>query len=186
MPHSIGQYCKWHAFENIKKLLFDRSYSKEQQNHLKPLIWSYLKTTSLNDFQAARADILKALKPSEAGFLKKNWFPKEKFVCRSSTQHLPNLGVHSTQQAESMNAVLKESLLCQISLIEACKHLTKHVRSFEAKLLAEETTSRTTRPRLLDMNGFATLLGKISNYAILLMAPEWSSAAVPRPDSIWQ
>jgi hypothetical protein len=30
MLDSIGQYCKWHAFENIRKLLLDKSYSKEQ------------------------------------------------------------------------------------------------------------------------------------------------------------
>ena len=85
-----------------------------------------------------------------------------------------------------MNAVLKESLPCQIFLIEACKRLVRHVKSFEARLLAEETNSKTTRPRILDMNEFATLLGKVSSYAIMLMTPEWSSASVPRPDSIWQ
>jgi len=50
MLDSVGQYREWHAFENIRKLLLDKSYSKEQWNSLKPLIWSYLKTTSLDDF----------------------------------------------------------------------------------------------------------------------------------------
>src|SRR3954447_24607859 len=39
---------------------------------------------------------------------------------------------------------------------------------------------------MLDMNGFATLLGKITVYAINLIAPEWAAACIPKPDSIWQ
>ncbi|KAI9784476.1 MAG: hypothetical protein M1839_002132 [Geoglossum umbratile] len=68
---------------------------------------------NLDDFQVVKADLLKAFKPSEVDFLKKNWFSKETFVCRSSTQYLSNPGVHSTQQAESINTVLKKSLLEQ-------------------------------------------------------------------------
>ncbi|KAI9760850.1 MAG: hypothetical protein M1840_002183 [Geoglossum simile] len=99
---------------------------------------------------------------------------------------MANLGVYSTQRAESMNAVLKKTLNRQISLLEACRRLVKVVESFEAKLLEAETMSMTYRARILDMNGFATILGKVTSYAIGLMAPEWAAACVPRPDSIWR
>jgi hypothetical protein len=76
-----------------------------------------------------------------------------------------------------MNAVLKKTLNCQISLLEACKRLVKAVDTFEARLLQAETMSMTLRPRILDANGFATILGKITSYAIDLMTPEWSLRA---------
>ena len=107
-------------------------------------------------------------------------------MCRSHTQQLPNLGVHSTQQAESMNATLKKTLSCQISLLEACKRLVRAVDNFQAKLFDEETQSMTVRPQILDLNGFATLLGKVTTYAIHFMAPEWAAACVSKPDTIWQ
>ena len=85
-----------------------------------------------------------------------------------------------------MNAILKKTLHRQITLLEACRRLMREVQAFEAKLIAEEINSMAFRPRILDANGFATLLGKITSYAIDLMAPEWVAATVPRPDSIWQ
>ena len=93
-------------------------------------------------------------------------------MCRSHTQQMPNLGVHSTQRAESMNATLKKTLSCQISLLEACKRLVRAVDNFQAKLFDEETQSMTVRPWILDLNGFATLLGKVTTYAIHFMASE--------------
>jgi hypothetical protein len=54
------------------------------------------------------------------------------------------------------------------------------------KILEAEAMSRTFRPRILDLNRFATILGKITSYAINLMAPEWTAACVPKPDSIWK
>ena len=39
---------------------------------------------------------------------------------------------------------------------------------------------------MLDLNGFTTLLGKITSYAIKLIAPEWATARLPKPDSIWE
>jgi hypothetical protein len=38
MPDSLPQYCKWHAFENIKKYLIDSGYAKEKMLTTKPLI----------------------------------------------------------------------------------------------------------------------------------------------------
>jgi hypothetical protein len=186
MPSSTPQYCEWHAFESIRKHLIDSGYAKEKMKTTKPLIWDYLQSSSHSTLMANKAKLLKALKSPEVRYIKDNWFTKEKFVCRSYTQHLANLGVNSTQRAESMNAVLKKSLGCQISLLEACRRLVREVRTYEAKLLADEVASMTLRLRILDMNGFATLLGKITSYAIDLMAPEWAAACVPRPDSIWE
>jgi hypothetical protein len=68
-----------------------------------------------------------------------------------------------------MNEVLKKTLYCQITLLEACRCLVREVRTFKAKLLAEEITSITLRSRIFR---FATLLGKITIYAIDIMAPE--------------
>jgi hypothetical protein len=85
-----------------------------------------------------------------------------------------------------MNATLRKSLSRQIPFLESCKRLVREVRTFEAKLLAEELTSMTVRLRILDMNGFAVLLGKVSTYAINLMVSEWAAACLPKPDSLWQ
>jgi len=71
-----------------------------------------------------------------------------------------------------MNATLKKTLSRQISLLEACKRLVRAVDNFQAKLFDEETQSMTVRPRILDLNGFATLLDKVTTYAIYFMALE--------------
>ena len=83
MPDSVSQYCEWHAFENIKKLLIDRGYSKEKQKIAKPLIWAYLKATTSSSLNTARATLMTALRPAEACYIKKNWVSKEKSVCRN-------------------------------------------------------------------------------------------------------
>ena len=186
MPGSIGQFCEWHAFENIKKRLQDKGYAKDKIETTKPLIWDYLQANTTTTLQTSKAKLLKALKSPEARYLKEHWISKESFVCRSHTQQMPNLGVHSTQRAESMNATLKKTLSHQISLLEACKRLVRAVDNFQAKLFDEETQSMTVRPRILDLNGFATLLGKVTTYAIHFMAPEWAAACVSKPDTIWQ
>ena len=186
MPDSTPQYCEWHAFESIKKHLIDSGYAKEKLNTTKPLIWSYLQAETPSALETNRAKLLKALKSPEVRYIKQNWVPKEKSVCRVHIYLLANLGVHSTQRAESMNATLKKTLHRQITLLEACRRLIREVQAFEAKLIVEEVNSMAFRSRILDTNGFAILLGKITSYAIDLMAPEWTAAAVPRPDSIWQ
>jgi hypothetical protein len=71
-----------------------------------------------------------------------------------------------------MNTTLKKTLHRQITLLEACRRLVREVQVFEAKLIAEEVNSIAFRLRILDANGFATLLGKITSYAINLIAPE--------------
>ncbi|KAI9853734.1 MAG: hypothetical protein M1813_001824 [Trichoglossum hirsutum] len=147
MQSSVGQFCEWHAFESIRKRLLDYGYSRE-----------------------------KALKPLEVKYITENWIVKEHFVCRSYTRHLANLGVNSTQRAESMNAVLKKTLNRQTPLLETCRRLIKEVDNFQIKLLQAETMSMTFRPRILDLNGFATILGKVTSYAIGLIAPDWAVA----------
>ena len=146
MPGSMPQYCEWHAAENIRKYLIDHSYAKDKINTMKPLIWGYLQSSTPSTLQITKAKLLKALKSPEVRYIKNNWVAKEKFVFRSHTQLLLNLGVHSTQQAESMNAVLKKDLNHQIPLLETCKCLIRAVRSFEVQLLEGETTSMTLRP----------------------------------------
>ena len=96
LPGSVGQFCEWHAFENIRKCLQDKGYAKEKLNNTKPLIWSYLHADTSKALTIAKAKLLKALKSPEAKYIKDNWFSKEEFVCRSYTQYLTNLGVHST------------------------------------------------------------------------------------------
>src|SRR5438552_1769449 len=85
-----------------------------------------------------------------------------------------------------MNAILKKSLNLQISLLETSRCLVAAVRTFEAKLLAEEITSSPLRLRILDFCGFVTLLGKVTRYAIDLMTSEWATAYVPKPDLVWE
>jgi hypothetical protein len=50
--------------------------------------------------------------------------------------------------------------------------LIREVGQFEVKLLKAETLSMDFRPQILDLIGFATVLGKITNYAIELIAQE--------------
>jgi hypothetical protein len=184
MQGAVGQFCEWHAFENIRKRLLDSGYGREKVNTIKPLIWNYLQADTLDMLTTARAVLMKSLKAPEVKYIKENWVVKENFVCRSLTKRLTNLGVNSTQRAESMNATLKKTLNCQISILEACRRLVREVDGFQVKILEAEAMSRTFRPRILDLNGFATILGKITSYAINLMAPEWTAACVPKPDSI--
>ncbi|KAI9766566.1 MAG: hypothetical protein M1839_004876 [Geoglossum umbratile] len=140
LPHSmqgaVGQFCEWHAFENIRKCLLDDT----------PDILAI-----------ARAALMGSLKAPEAKYIKGNWVVKESFVCRSLIKCLTNLGVNSTQQAESMNATLKMTLSCQISILEACRCLVREVDGFQ-----------------------------ITSYTINLIALEWAATCVPKPDSIWK
>ncbi len=85
-----------------------------------------------------------------------------------------------------MNATLKKTLSCQISLLEAYKRLVRAVDNFQAKLFDEKTQSMTVRPQILDLNGFATLLDKVTTYTIYFIAPEWVAACLSKPDTIWQ
>ena len=148
------------------------------------MIWSYLQADTPDALTTARTALLKPLNTADIKYIKENWVSKESFVCRGLTKMLPNLGVNSTQRAKSMNAVLKKTLSCQITILEACKRLVREVDRFEAKILQAEILSKVSRPWILDLNGFATLLGKITTYAINLIAPEWAAACVPKLNSI--
>jgi hypothetical protein len=110
MPGSTPQLCEWHAAENIRKHLIDSGYTKNRLNTIKPLIWGYLQASTSSTLQTAKAKLLKALEPPERRYIKDHWVGKEKFICRSYTELLLNLRVHSTQRAESMNAMLKDNL----------------------------------------------------------------------------
>ncbi|KAI9760849.1 MAG: hypothetical protein M1840_002182 [Geoglossum simile] len=72
MPGSIGQFCEWHAFENIKKHIMDHEYAKEKINTTKPLIWNYLQANTSSTLTAARTKLFKALKSPEVRYIKNN------------------------------------------------------------------------------------------------------------------
>ena len=71
-----------------------------------------------------------------------------------------------------MNVTLKKTLHHQITLLEACKRLIREVQAFEVKLIVEEVNSIAYRSQILDINRFATLLSKITFYAIDLIGSE--------------
>jgi hypothetical protein len=71
-----------------------------------------------------------------------------------------------------MNTVLKKTLNYHISLLEACRCLVKMVNTFEVKLLQAKTINMIFRPQILDINEFATILNKVTSYAIDLILPE--------------
>jgi hypothetical protein len=77
MLDSIPQYCKWHAFESIRKHLIDSDYAKEKIKTMKPLIWNYLQASTLSTLQTSRMKLLKALKSPESCYIKANWVTKE-------------------------------------------------------------------------------------------------------------
>ncbi|KAI9762605.1 MAG: hypothetical protein M1840_001198 [Geoglossum simile] len=139
MPGSIGQFCEWHAFENIKKHLMDHRYDKKKMNTTKSLIWNYLQANTSSALTTARTKLFKALKSPEVRYIQNNWVTKEDF------------------QAESMNTVLEKTLNYQIFLLEACRCLVEVVKSFEAKLLEAKIMSMTYRVQILDGNGFTTI-----------------------------
>jgi hypothetical protein len=99
----------------------------------------------LDMLTTARAVLMKSLRAPKVKYIKENWVVKENFVCRSLTKHLTNLGVNSTQRAESMNATLKKTFNCQISILEACRRFVREVDGFQVKILEAEAMSRTFR-----------------------------------------
>jgi hypothetical protein len=60
----------------------------------------------------------------------------------------------------------------------------KEVNKFQIKFLEAETRSLTFKLQILNLNGFAMLLGKITSYAINLIASEWTAACTLKLDSV--
>src|SRR5438876_7550565 len=84
-----------------------------------------------------------------------------------------------------MNSVMKQSLSHQLGLSECCRRIAAQLKSIQASLLAEEMLSQVYRPRILDMAAFATVLGKITTYALDILAPEWTTVTVASPPLVW-
>ena len=72
MQSTLGQFCEWHAFKNIRKHLLDSGYGRENINTIKPLIWNYLQADTPKTLTTARAALLKPLKAPEVKYIKEN------------------------------------------------------------------------------------------------------------------
>jgi len=186
MPDSTLQLCEWHAFQNIKKRLTEAGYTKEHRQIIQPLIWDYLHAGTVEALEKRKETLFKALKTPEVTYLRKNWVVKEKQVCRAYTSFYANLGGYTTQRGESMHSVMKQSLNRQLGLSECCKRIARQLRTIHANLLAEEMLSMVHTPRVLDMTAFATVLGKITIFALDILAPEWTIVTLAAPPLHWE
>jgi hypothetical protein len=72
MPQMQLQLCEWHAFQNIKKRLTDKGYTKEKRQDLYPLVWSYLQAGTIQGLKAAKRTLLTTLKHSEVLYIEQN------------------------------------------------------------------------------------------------------------------
>ena len=109
-PNSNHQLCTWHLATNVKKHIDEKS-----------LTWlKFLRFMHSDTEQAAEQiylDVVDHYSAKEAAYLKRVYGLKERFVeawiCRYK-----NLGIRSTQRAESMNRAFKRLLEANSPLVE--------------------------------------------------------------------
>jgi hypothetical protein len=91
------QLCEWHAVEVIKRRLVAAGrYKKNQREKIIDLIWAWVKAPDIESLDKGRDELFKALYKKEQVYISEYYQEKEPQFCRTYTQHLPNLGVHST------------------------------------------------------------------------------------------
>jgi hypothetical protein len=111
--------------------------------------------------------------------IRDNWLSKEHQIVRVHVRKLLNLGAHTTQRAESLHPTIKGTLNAQLSLEEACRRIGKELVSVFRSVEEEESRSWKNVPRTLDRQGFQDLIGKITLYALNLLAVEWEASHEP-------
>ncbi len=167
------QLCAWHAAEAIKKrLLKSGRYSQEKRLDLSNLIWRWIKSPDLQALEKSRDALLKALRPPEAEYLTTFYRPKERAFIYAFTSKLPNLGMNTTQRAESAHVVAKRGLSKNLPLYKAVEKLTERLLQLDKDYDARINQERVVYPRLLDRDFFYLCLHRITHYALNLSMEE--------------
>ena len=102
------QLCSWHAAEAIKKRLTNEGYPSEVRLSLATLIWNWINSPTLQDLEARRNELLAKLRPKERDYFLGYYQRQERQFVRAYTKKLANLGVESSQMAESSHVAIKE------------------------------------------------------------------------------
>lgn len=101
--------------------------------------------------------------------------PKERQFIRCYTKGLANLGCYSTQRNESYHWVVKRNLHWQMKLHIAVMQLMADIRKLVKEVKEEEDRSRRGLPLLLNREAFQHYVGRVTLYALKLLAPEWEA-----------
>jgi hypothetical protein len=73
----------------------------------------------IDNIDAQREELLKALYADEQDYLIENYQPKEPQFCRAYTRTYLNLGAHSTQRNEGYHVIVKDKLHKHTPLVKA-------------------------------------------------------------------
>jgi hypothetical protein len=118
---------------------------------------------------------LRALDGKDAEYIKSYYQPKENQFCRAYTQTYSNLGVHSTQRAESNHFVLKARLHKNLPVSKAIMIILNQTQLLGRQYDDDINQQWRTTPRLLDLAAFSAVKSKLTHYTLELSSREWST-----------
>jgi hypothetical protein len=139
------------------------------------LVWFYIKSSTEIELAENRAALIGAVKVGEQNYISKHWCPRERQFVYIYTRKDPNLGCNSTQRAESTHPMTTTLLNHQLALGEASTRLAKGIRMLLRDLDEEESKSYGLRPRILDLQSFSALRGRVTEWAIIRIAVDWEA-----------
>ena len=163
-PNSNHQLCTWHLATNVKKHIDEKSLTW----------WKFLRFMHSNTEQAAEQiylDVVDHCSAKEAAYLKRVYDLKERFVeawiCRYK-----NLGIRSTQRAESMNRAFKRLLEANSPLVELFRVLKRMTDAYMESRAFIEFQAR-DRPGVYPPL-ISSLAGQVSSFILERLGDECS------------
>ncbi len=114
---------------------------KENRDFFNGLLQDYVKSNTIEDLVKHREALLAELESSKQQYIVA-WQRKEESFITYFTKRYANLSTYSTQSGESFYRIIKDSLHPAISLLEACKRITKAIDNEVKNLYKAENNSR--------------------------------------------
>ncbi len=120
-----------------------------EQDKIIDLIWKWIKSPNLIDFEANRTALLQLLLSKEQEYLLINYHPKEHQFVWAFTWSYPNLGINSKKHDESYHNVIKILVNRQMLLAESVRQIRDYIKNMGVMYDEKINTQHAKAPRLL-------------------------------------
>ena len=172
------QLCNWHAAEAIKKRLTREGYPLEKRKELANMVWTYIKSETLEDLERNRGVLMDHLHQKDQNYLAGYYQPREHQFVTVHTKKQPNLGCCATQRGESIHPVVKAVTNRHTPIGQSVEKITEEVDEIVYVYETEIERQKRNNPRIIDASRafFRGLLGHITHEAIELVHKELIAA----------
>ncbi len=171
------QLCSWHAVEAIKKRVVNVGYPKEQRKSLAAAVWHWVHCSTEELLIERRNEVLDLLRDKKKEYLFDFYQPKERQFVQCFIKKLPNLGVESTQRAESSHPTIKRITNRHTSIHQSVQRICREVRRITLAHETEINDQRRNLPLLVNRSIFGGLITLITHQAIEMLLREWNIAS---------